>query len=260
MALANILRTDAHLRRLLPDDSPLVRSIMVLARAYQDAVWRRTKLVQELRARLRGYYPGFLDAFAAGTGSGRGLSSTQLASADARAVLAIAPGPAEGLRVSKAKVEAALRRGGRQRRITSLAARVVTAHRAPQLRQDPVVEQAMRIETRALLGVLDAVCGSVEQLPTALGEAFAEHPDYAIITSFPGLADVSGAIVLAEIGDDPAPVQRRPGVAGLRRIRSGDACLGQVPHRDPATHQEQPARRDRLLLGVHRRRPPLTHT
>src|SRR3954470_13805140 len=47
MALANILRTDAHLHRLLPDDSPLVRSIMVLARAYQDAVWRRTKLVQE---------------------------------------------------------------------------------------------------------------------------------------------------------------------------------------------------------------------
>src|SRR3954462_11767170 len=38
MALANILRTDAHLHRLLPDDSPLVRSIMVLARAYQDAV------------------------------------------------------------------------------------------------------------------------------------------------------------------------------------------------------------------------------
>src|SRR4051794_9316487 len=58
MALANILRTDAHLHRLLPEDSPLVRSIMVLARAYQDAVWRRTKLVQELRARLREYYPG----------------------------------------------------------------------------------------------------------------------------------------------------------------------------------------------------------
>ena len=202
MTLANILRTDAHLHRLLPDDSPLVRSIMVLARAYQDAVWRRTKMVQELRARLREYYPGFLGAFAAGTGSGRGLSSTQLAGADARAVLAIVPGPAEGLRVSQARVEAALRRGGRQRRITSLAGRVVSALRTPQLRQDPVVEQAMRTETLALLGVLDAVCASVEQLSTALGEAFAQHPDYAIITSFPGLADVSGAIVLAEIGDD----------------------------------------------------------
>ena len=71
MALANILRTDQHLHRMLPNDSPLARSISVLARAYQDAVWRRTKLVQELRARLREYYPGFLVAFAAGSGSGR---------------------------------------------------------------------------------------------------------------------------------------------------------------------------------------------
>jgi transposase len=202
MALANILRTDAHLHRMLPDDSGLARSITVLARAYQDAVWRRTKLVQELRARLREYYPGFLAAFAAGSGSGRGLSTTQLASSDARAVLAVAPSPAEGLRVSQAKVETALRRGGRQRRITSLAAGIVTALRVPQLRQDCVVEQAMRTETLALLGVLNAVCDSVDQLAAALIEAFTQHPDYEIITSFPGLADISGAIVLAEIGDD----------------------------------------------------------
>ena len=33
MALANILRTDAHLHRMLPEDSALARSITVLARA-----------------------------------------------------------------------------------------------------------------------------------------------------------------------------------------------------------------------------------
>src|SRR5829696_6774368 len=202
LALANILRTDAHLHRMLPDDSPLARSISVLARAYQDGVWRRTKLVQELRARLREFFPGFLTAFAAGSGSGRGLSTTQLASADARAVLAIAPSPAEGVKVSKARVETALRRGGRQRRITSLAASIVAALRTPQLRQDPIVEQAMRVETLALLSVLDAVCASVDQPGGALVEAFAQHPDHKIITSFPGLADISGAIVLAEVGDD----------------------------------------------------------
>jgi transposase len=202
MALANILRTDAHLHRMLPDDSPEARSISVLARAYQDGVWRRTKLVQELRARLREFYPGFLAAFAAGSGSGRGLSTTQLASGDARAVLAIAPSPADGLTVSKARIETALRRGGRQRRISSLAASVVAGLRVPQLRQDPRVEQAMRVETLALLGVLDVACASVDQLADALVEAFSQHPDHEIITSFPGLGDISGAIVLAEIGDD----------------------------------------------------------
>jgi transposase len=202
MALANILRTDAHLHRMLPDDSALARSITVLARAYQDAVWRRTKLVQELRARLREYYPAFLAAFGSGTGAGSGMSTTQLASTDARAVLAIAPSPAEAVKVSRARVETALRRGGRQRRIPTLAARIAAALRVPQLRQEPLVEQAMRTESLALLCVLNAACDAVDQLTAALSQAFKKHPDYQTITSFPGLADISGAIVLAEIGDD----------------------------------------------------------
>jgi hypothetical protein len=212
MALANIVRTHQHLHRTLPEDSALARSITVLARAYQDGVWRRTKLVQQLRARLREFYPGFLAAFASGPRGG--LSTTHLASGDARAVLAIAASPAEGLTVSKARVETALRRGGRQRRNGSLAASIVAALRVPQLRQDPVVEQAMGTETLALLGVLDAVCDSADQLAAALVEAFAQHPDYQIITSFPGLADISGAIVLAEIGDEatasPTTARCRP--------------------------------------------------
>lgn len=204
MALANILRTDAHLHRRLPADTDLARSIAVLARAHQDAVWRRTKLVQELRARLREYYPGFLAAFGSGCGAGSGMSTTQLASGDARAVLAIAPTPAQAQRVSTARVEAALRRGGRQRSIPTRAAAIVAALRVGQLRQDRLVEQAMHVETLALLEVLNAVCRSIEQLAAAVTEAFRQHPDYTIITSFPGLADISGAIVLAEIGDDRA--------------------------------------------------------
>lgn len=45
---------------------------------------------------------------------------------------------------------------------------------------------------------------NVQQLGQATVEAFQQHPDYQIITSFPGLADLSGARVLAEIGDDRA--------------------------------------------------------
>jgi transposase len=230
MALANILRTDAHVHRMLPDDSALARSVTVLARAYQDAVWRRTKLVQELRARLREYYPGFLAAFGADSGSGRGMSTTQLASSDARAVLALAPSPAEAATMSKARVETALRRGGRQRRITTLAASIVATLRIPQLRQEPLVEQAMRVETVALLSVLNAVCDSVEQLAGSVSEAFRAHPDYAIITSFPGLADISGAIVLAEVGDDRArfsddrALQAFAGSAPVTRA-SGKSCI-----------------------------------
>ena len=51
MVLANILRTDAHAHRPLPRDSELGRAITVLARAHQDATWRRTKASNELRSR-----------------------------------------------------------------------------------------------------------------------------------------------------------------------------------------------------------------
>ncbi|MDN2502635.1 IS110 family transposase, partial [Nocardia nova] len=53
MTLANILRVDAHLHRVMPADSELAQAIAVLARAQQDAVWRRTKAGNELRSLLR---------------------------------------------------------------------------------------------------------------------------------------------------------------------------------------------------------------
>jgi transposase len=108
MALANILRTDAHLHRQLPADSELVQSIAVLARAPQDAVWRRGKSSNELRSLLREYYPAFLEAFA-------GKNATNLSHPEARAVLAIAPDPAAAAKLSKTRIAAALKRAGRRR-------------------------------------------------------------------------------------------------------------------------------------------------
>ena len=54
----------------------------------------------------------------------------------------------------------------------------------------------------AHLRALDAAVANVVELEHALGEAFAQHPDAAIITSFPGLGTVLGARILGEIGDD----------------------------------------------------------
>jgi transposase len=64
------------------------------------------------------------------------------------------------------------------------------------------VEAAMGRQTSALLAALNTACASVDDLGQASAELFERHPDYAIITSFPGLGDSTGARVLAEIGDD----------------------------------------------------------
>jgi transposase len=195
MVLANILRTDAHAHRPLPHDSELARAITVLARAHQDAIWRRTKASNELRSLLREYYPGFLQAFAA-----RG--ATHLASTDARSILAIAPTPTAGANLTKARIATALRRGGRQRNIDRIATEIHHTLRRPQLRQPPAVEQAMGIQAGALLAMLNAACDGIEQLDKATADAFGQHPDHDVIVSFPGLGELSGARVLAEIGDD----------------------------------------------------------
>lgn len=195
MTLANILRVDAHLHRRLPADSELCQAITVLARAHQDAIWRRTRAHNELRSLLREFYPTFLAMFTGRFASG-------IASPEARAVLAIALTPAEAVKLSGSRIAAALRRAGRSRGIDQTAADIKATLRKPQLRQPLRVEAALGQQAVALLAALDTACASVDELGHAAAELFQTHPDYAIITSFPGLADSTGARMLAEIGDD----------------------------------------------------------
>ncbi|WP_231648101.1 IS110 family transposase [Saccharothrix sp. NRRL B-16348] len=185
LPLANILRTDAHAHRPMPADSELAQAVAVLARATQDAIWRRTKAAQELRSLLREYYPSFLAAFAKGT-------VTNLASPEARAVLALAPTPTAASRLTRTRIATALRRAGRKRGIDALAAQLHQALRIDQLRQPPLVEDALGRQATALLATLDAECVNADQLGEATAEAFRRHPDHQIITSFPGLGDLTG--------------------------------------------------------------------
>jgi transposase len=70
------------------------------------------------------------------------------------------------------------------------------------MRQPPLVEEAMGRQTLALLRQLDAACQNAGDLEAAAIESFRQHPDAGIITSFPGIGALTGARVLAEIGDD----------------------------------------------------------
>ncbi|MGW6946680.1 IS110 family transposase [Streptomyces xanthophaeus] len=194
--LANILRTDMAAHRPLPADSELVQAVAVLARAHQDAIWDKTQMVNRLRSHLREYFPAALQAF-------HGAGTLGLDSSHARAVLAAAPTPAAAARVTRSHLRALLNRAGRLRRgIDTEVERLREIFRRDCLHHLPKVEQAMGRQTQALVQQLDATCRSVDDLATAVEEAFLTHPDSEIITSFPGLSVTSGARVLAEIGDD----------------------------------------------------------
>ena len=226
VTLANILRTDADQHRRLPADTELAQSITVLARAHQDATWRRTRASNELRSLLREYFPGFPHTFADRPGA--------ISSPEARAVLAIAPTPAKAARLTKPQIVAALRRAGRHRGLTALADTIQQHLRTPQLRHPTLVEDAFGVQALAVLATLDAEYDSVDRLGEATAAAFNEHPDHQIITSFVGLADLTGARLLAEIGDDRtrfADARALKAFAGSAPVTKASGCSIRITHR-----------------------------
>jgi transposase len=226
VVLANILRTDLHAHRPLPAGSELAQAVAVLARAQQDAVWDRVAAHNKLRSHLREYFPGFLAAFAAAKGG--------IMRPEARAILAAAPTPADAAKLTLAQLRALLRKAGRSRGIDAEAQRLRGAFRQEQMRQLPLVEQAMGRQSLALLRQLDAACQSAGDLEAAAVEAFNQHPDAGIITSFPGTGALTGARVLAEIGDDRSRFQDARGLkayAGAAPVTRASGKSRSVTHR-----------------------------
>jgi len=187
-------RTNADVHRLLASDSELVQSIAVLARGGQDAVWNRQQIANQVRSLLREYFPAAIEAFKD--------SRSGLASAEARTILAAAPTPALAAKLTKARLRRLLIAAGRQRNIDARVDQLHTAFAGEQMRQLPRVEAAFGEQARALVLQLDAACRAAEHLAAATEEIFTEHPDAAILTSFPGVGTLTGARILAEIGDD----------------------------------------------------------
>ena len=193
--LANIVRTDPDAHRPLPADTELAQAIRVLARAQQDAVWARQQIGNQLRDLLKDFYPAAIIAFA-------GLPSGGLARPDARTILAAAPTPGQAAKLTPARLRRLLIKAGRRRDLDRDVERLRAVFTDTHLHQPPVLENAMDIQLTALLRQFEAANAAADELAEAAIAHFEQHPDAEIITSFPGLGNLAGARVLAEIGDD----------------------------------------------------------
>jgi hypothetical protein len=94
---------------------------------------------------------------------------------EARAILAAAPTPADAAQLTVPQLRALLRKAGRRNRIDTDAARLHEVFRAPQMRQPPLVEDAMGRQALALLRQLDAACAAAADLEQAVTESLG-HP------------------------------------------------------------------------------------
>jgi transposase len=220
--LANILRTDPGAHRVLPADTELAQAIRVLARAQQDAVWARQQIGNQIRDLLKDFCPAALAAFG-------DLPEGGLARRDARTILAAAPTPAQAVKLTPTRLRRLLVKAGRKSYLERDTERLRDIFTDTYLHQPPQAEAAMGIQLAALLGQFEAVCTAAGDLAEAATAHFDQHPDAEIITSFPGLGSLTGARVLAEIGDD---CTRFADARGLK------AYAGQ--HRSPAPAARKP--------------------
>jgi len=207
--LADMVRTDRHNHRPVAGDSEGVEAVKVLARAHQSMIWSKGRQTNLLRSTLREFYPAALVAF------------DDLASGDALEVLKVAPTPTLGAGLSRSKIAAALRRGGRQRRVDERASEIQAALRSPQLQASAVVATAMGSSASASVAVIATMVAQIAELAGELDSGFDQHPDAEVVRSLPGLGTILGARVLGEFGDDPnryATAKCRKNYAGTSPI------------------------------------------
>ena len=207
--LSDMVRTDRHHHRLVAADTAEVEALKVLARAHQSMVWSKGRQANVLRSTLREFYPAALLAF------------DDLTSGDALEVLRIAPTPVLGASLSRSKIAAALRRGGRQRRVDERVAEIQAFLRSEQLAAPPAVAVAMGASVAASVAVLAEMVTQIGHLAEELSSNFEAHPDAEVVRSLPGLGTILGARVLGEFGDEPnryASAKSRKNYAGTSPI------------------------------------------
>jgi transposase len=189
--LADMVRTDRHNHRMVAADTETVQAVKVLARAHQSMVWSRMRQANQLRSTLREFYPAALVAF------------DDLTNSDALEVLRMAPTPELGKALSRSKIAAALRRGGRQRRIDDRAVEIQGALRSDQLGMPSAVSTAMGTSVTASAAVIATMVVQIDAIAEEVAQGFEKHPDAEGIRSLPGLGIILGARVLGEFGDEP---------------------------------------------------------
>ena len=225
--LADLARTDAHNHRRVAGDSELGEAIKVLARAQQSMIWTRQRQTNQLRSTLREFYPAALIAF------------DDLAGRDALAVLAIASTPTAGRALSLSKIQATLRRAGRQRRIEQRAVEIQTALRAEQLAAPDLIADAMGTATAAVVAVIVELSTQIQTLETKLADRFEQQSSGTPRTAMqmPSLARTTPAC-------HPSPEHQAnttsclPATHGTN-VSPTPATCGPSPRSPPAPAQER---------------------
>jgi transposase len=187
--LAKIGRLDlAELRRLEPD-SPTVAELKTLTRDQQSLIQTQTRLVNQLTACLKDFYPAALFLFA------------KLQQRSTLLFLQTYPTPAAAQAASLEEITATLR-AGKHTNPTRAAPKIVEELHRPQLGANEVT---VRTKSRLMLSLVKQLLLVIEDIASyekAIHTLFLTHEDQEIWRSLPGTGKRLAPRLLAEWGDD----------------------------------------------------------
>lgn len=187
--LAKTGRSDlCDLRRLQPD-SPLVQELKELTRDQDNLIEMQTRLVNQLTACLKAYYPVALDLFA------RLQQRTTLLFLQAYPTLTAA-------RAATLEELTMVLKASGHTRADNFAPKIHEKLHQPQLEASPVTT---RTKSRLMLALVAQLLPLVEQIAAYDKEVenlFLSHPDSELWASLPGAGKRLAPRLLAEVGDE----------------------------------------------------------
>jgi transposase len=187
--LADLLRTDGHRFRALRAPSDATRALRAAVRTRDDLVATRVQLANQLRSLLESFWAGAAAIFA------------DIDSPIALAFLDPDPTPQSAAPLGEKRLERFLKRHaycGRR----SAAALLERLRAAPRGHAAALESETKGQLVRSLVAVLRPLVEQIRELEGLLAAHLAQHPDGALVQSFPRTGCVNAAQILSELGDD----------------------------------------------------------
>jgi transposase len=187
--LAKTGRADfADLRRLTPE-SELIAELKALTRDQDALIQMQTRLVNQLTACLKAYYPVALSLFA------------KLQQHSTLVFLQTYPTPQAALAASVEQITQVLKNAGHTT-AKQVAPKIFQTLHQPHLTAHPITT---RTKSRLMLALVAQLLPLIEQISAynkEIDTLFLTHPDREIFATLPGAGKRLAPRLLAEIGDD----------------------------------------------------------
>lgn len=211
MVLANILRTDLHLYKPLPQEVLADERLQRLTRAHKSLTQEKVKLINQLTAELKSYYPVVLQIFCA---------------IDQKITLNFLeqyPTPGEAAAASLKQLQGFFQKQ-HYCRPDKIPFIYESLHK-PALKAPRELEKIHQKIVLALITVLRPLLEQIDELAKEIAREFEQNPAYCVFSSLPA-GQITAARLNAEIGSNgshyptPEVLQSSGGTAPVTR-RSG---------------------------------------